>query len=616
MPDDAYTQTVTPEVQPTSGLTPDATPDAFGARIGEVANQAAMVQVRLGRDRARQAEQAQEKADHTQALAGSLALDQFQVDQHNPDSGIFAKPPPAPEYHAKAQEVLGNYDKLASATALGMANDQQREKFGFMAAAKRQELEQNLFHGENQETTKYANQVDVAKVQSATTLGTLNAANPDMALQQLAIVKATIAESGKRNRLPPEAIDANQTQAASAYHMSIMGQLIATDHTPQAQAWYNVHKGELDAADSEKAARMVETASTAVQAKQINADLMKDENGKPATEAQWFANLQKNDVATDPDKIKTYEQVVQQGREFFGLKKNADNAQQFDISNRIQNGIVKDPARDPSKWVSPQEWETLDGATKQAMLNQHMQAIRKDAPPDGTVDYYDLRTLAAEKPEAFKNANLFSYADKVSPKDFKEMFGLQQEMKSGKDAGGKMTEITTKHDIVQGILGGIGLDDSRQNLSPEQKSQKLKFLNEMDSAAKYWSLTHDGKQPSPQDLTDMGAKLVGKTYEDQARGWYNPAGWVGSSTTKTDTGFLFERPHNMVADELAKDQPSTPTITPDEMQQWRTVLMTPGPQRDASVEKLKRWQKGIGEDGRADPNLRQRYLAVRALLDK
>jgi hypothetical protein len=102
-------------------------------------------------------------------------------------------------------------------------------------------------------------------------------------------------------------------------------------------------------------------------------------------------------------------------------------------------------------------------------------------------------------------------------------------------------------------------------------------------------------------------------YPDGEFTWYNPNDLLRAVRNAPDT-------YTVPGADPKAPQPVEPPlgaeVSPQDLKAWVTTMGDPENQARAnSVKKLRRWSRGIGEDGKTNPNLVKRYETIRAALE-
>ncbi len=115
--------------------------------------------------------------------------------------------------------------------------------------------------------------------------------------------------------------------------------------------------------------------------------------------------------------------------------------------------------QDPTKSYSDIPADLKAQLESRPDLDLHLRQLSAKADRVTVTDratYYELQAEAAANPKGFAKRNLMDYATRLSDGDFKEMVKLQTEAAEGK--GENLGWLTTREDVVNQALAGVGMD--------------------------------------------------------------------------------------------------------------------------------------------------------------
>lgn len=435
MPDQPTIQAQVQEsVQPSAELPANATPDAFGAGIGQAFANLGDVATRIHRD-------AVMRANQTAVLDADNQTNAFLNQRlYDPKTGILYQNT-GKDAPGVVDKTLSDFQEHVSKVQSGLVNDEQKTQFQRMSQARAFDLQRQLGEYEHRQTTAYADQTDASAVKLAGDAAVQNAGtrdpelSPDVFIQKQ---RAIIADAGERKGLPPETIQAQMADAESATHMGVISQLLSTGQDQAGKQWYDEHKEELVGPDRERVARMVDAGSNAGTALRVGDALVApDAKGQMPDREDLMAKiadmklspqareLAENRVNTLLDR---HERDVRQGQI------NAANGAMQILQDPENTLGLNDPRITQARLsMSPAEW-----AQVQAMGAKDGRVVTDWRGPGGLAynDFHARITTPATMAAALGEDIPTKYGGILGSGEIKELISLQDsarnELKSGK----------------------------------------------------------------------------------------------------------------------------------------------------------------------------------------
>ena len=502
MPDETFTESVVPQPGPGARLSAEAaSPSAFGAQISSGAETLAEVGQRENFKVRQKQDEALRQAQHTQNLAISNQYDSFDIQKlHDPDTGLLNQNL-GPQSHQAAQDLLKQFDDLAAKqqATLKDPTGQQQATVAAMTAVKRNDLERTLFHYEAGQNEQYAKQQDQTKLANTTTLAVQNASDPAAVLHQLDVGKSVIAEAGKRNQDDADTIARHQFDYVSASHVAVMRQQIAQGQAPLAQAWYNQHKGELNARDLTEATSLTDRGSVSQQAQDQADEILKPkDDGTMPTLADALPRIRA--IADVKLRDETQDRVLR-GLNVQAQAQAQDQKKYYDQGLQImqdQSNLLG--ARSPAVEVlrdkmGPDRWNTLMALDYK---NQKREAPTTDLQTYGslTAKLHDPTT-----PKDFGATGLSLYQANLSPEDYKHFVNAFAEKADGK-TGPEMAGILTNREVATGLMKSMKID-------PESE-KGMRFQLDLDQRVREEE-AQTGKKLDPKGVKDLADGMQNET---------------------------------------------------------------------------------------------------------
>jgi hypothetical protein len=400
------------QVQPTTGLGMDASPDAYGARVGQSLRNLGSVESRLFRDE-------EARQDNVAVMAAYNKMSDWALTNlYHPDTGILNKNLGADTAPA-VDKTLADYDSTMSKVRADLAPRQQ-EAFDRMQKEHYFQIKHQLYGYEAKQSKIYANEQTVALIQNQQDAAVQHARVGDLPGDEssawarrveanLEVSSAAIMAAGHRNGDSAEVIQQQLQANASTTHMGVISELMANDRTADAKAWYSEHASELTKHDAIQAAGMFRIATVHDDARALNDSILAEqrteyEKSAPVPDPAGILGPQ---VQVEPTlagalaKLEArgikdtavYDQTKQRLKQYYTEEAAANRAQQMELAQQAD-----DQLRDPTNnyEISADILGKMDPKTLKFTL-----ANQKSAREGGNIVSNEsvklrLRTMAAD----------------------------------------------------------------------------------------------------------------------------------------------------------------------------------------------------------------------------
>jgi hypothetical protein len=399
---------IQPDVSPSAALPLAATPQAFGAGIGEGVQQVGDVAHELHL-------KAQRMADRSAILDADNQTNQFQYQRlYDARTGLLHQNP-GRNAPALVDQTLADYDKHVSQVSAGLADDRQRLAYQRMANNRRYEMERTLGQFEHNETTRDADEVDQAAIAGATTNAVTAAGSPvqsplrpwqQVSTDSIDRIKAVVQDQGERHGLSPDVVKERQGIAVSQAQLGILHQLVATGKDQYAKGWYDDHRGDFTAQDSPAAARLVEAGSIAGESQRISDEIGRGDDGNYVDRLTLEKRISEDPrLQADPKlreavETRTAQQLDHHERAVSESQKAVfDRAYEITTDPDNPRGSYDDRVVAMRAEMTPQQREFIDNANAKSsrnpdLTNQLMVQAAKD--PDGFLKTLQDPTMLAQ----------------------------------------------------------------------------------------------------------------------------------------------------------------------------------------------------------------------------
>lgn len=422
---------------PGARITARATPDAFGASVGEgVSNLAGAAQQIYRQERQRINEAMVLEADTLDAqddLAARRQLEQAK----GKDAGALMTS--LEEARAKRQSDIERE---------ALKNPVQQEAFRRRAAARLQDFQAWGSGYVAREAEQYDAQVVEANITTGMERVRSNRNDWNTAADALVETIGTYRAYAERRGVPPEARALRESQIMSGGIRSVIDGLVADKNDLAAKRAFDLYGSRLLDEDKRAVAKLLEIGTRDGTAQRLVDGWMRDGMDLQALQSR---------LAETPElqaDTKLRDEVQARALQAINLREAATKASQHDAYAKAYQ-VIQDPAKSYSD--IPAELKAV--LADRPDLDLHLRQLSAKAERVTQTDratYYGLQTEAVTSPQAFAKRDLMEFATRLSDADFKEMVKLQIQAKAGK--GDQLGWLNTREDVVNQALAGIGID--------------------------------------------------------------------------------------------------------------------------------------------------------------
>lgn len=410
---------VDPEVQPSTGLTPNV---PMGSPVGEAEEHTGAVLQKVHY----WANQSATAAAFTQLQA----LDNEKL--YHPKTGLLNQNL-GQEAGKAVDQTLSDYTAKASELNSSLANDQQKAMFGQLAREHINTVTRQAYTYEHEQYKRYDGENVAASVsQSQNTAVNTYTLPPDPGQgnpvdHQINIQTALIKDYGQRNGMPQPLIDLQVSKAKSATYTGVLDDMLANGTAPVAQAFFAAHKEEILPAEREKYSKALTIKSNRDDAVSIvQAQFLDPKTGVPKDPYQ-LANDLDNDtkLAANPELRQDAQQHASYLLEAYAKSQSAQN--KGDYLAAFQS--LKDANGDMSS-MDPKALANLSEPQLRSLETYSDMKIKGKPvnPATSAQTRYHLEQLMDRNPAAFKDVDLVQplAAGQLSPADFDKLSEQQR----------------------------------------------------------------------------------------------------------------------------------------------------------------------------------------------
>lgn len=580
MPGPTYEAKATPQVQPGVDIPLSVTPQQLGAGVGEAIQN-------LG-DVAEDIHLKEVQHANTVAVTDADNQQQAFINQrlYDPKQGVLNQPL-GKDAPSAVDKTLADFDEHTSQVSAGLTNEAQKSAFRNAVQARRFDLERQLGDYEHKETERYADQVTQGSIENSGTAAVQSADRGDYegAFDRIMEQQAVIAQAGRRKKMAPELIEAQQKDVTSKTHLGVIGQLVSTGQDTQAKTWFDHVHGDLTKEDLLAATHLVKAGTLAGESQRIADEFLYDQDGNVADRASVLKKIH-------GDKRLADNQQLREGVETRTDKALAEHAQATDEAERTEYTAAYNLLNDPNN--AQGIYHPAIVAKMATMSPERQQALKNYAAKDGKVQT-DVHTWLAlnnvlSDPSRRSEANaihLEDYVDRLDKGDLESFSKRIADIKAGKNEVQNSDAVVA--DVVKDTMRINKIDPGKPGtaLAADAANLERTVRQDCDAAAKEKGapLTRD----EVQKIADQNVlpKVTGTK-------------WFGM---RDDVQPLYKA--------RASVRTASPTPDPDLATKWRQSLAQPHSEVfDGNIATLQQWSQGIDRFGFPDPNLKAQATAI------
>lgn len=310
-----------------------------------------------------------------------------------------------------SEKLIDQFGKIADE----LGNDAQRRAFQIQADQMLVQFQGNLNEHLAREYNGYQLSVQDGTIATGLEQMALSWSDPAALRQAQEAVKAAVYQKGTLLGLSAVQIEANTTQALSPGHAAVIASAVDAGSIEYAQEYMTQVNAELTPAARLDLKKLVDTGAFEQRTQQAAGDLFAQHEGDIGAA---LAAAREKYSGKDEDAIVTRLKTLDSEREAIRARQQRDAA---DTAWRLysETGSI---ASIPATVLG-----TMEGSDLQTLRNlARADAEGKEIVTDPNV-YYAL-TLAASTDPNFRNEDLRSYFDKLSPTDRRHFMDLQGKM--------------------------------------------------------------------------------------------------------------------------------------------------------------------------------------------
>jgi len=384
----------------------------------------------------------------------------------------------------------------------GITNPLAKKAFKKMAAEKGMQLQTRVGKHVGNEIDTYNNELAKSYADSKFNYAIQNYQNQDLVNESIKDVMTSFDESPAFKGKPQQFRDQMKLEYASKIHTSVIDRMVDNGQDLAAQEYFKANRSMIAGKDIANVEKSLEVSSSAAFA-QREADKILSQTGS-YRQALSIANTMTKD---DPKKRQA---LVDNLSRQFNLRKQAEREDQENTSQYIGDLLDKNGGDINDPKVS----RLLSGMTinEKENIKKYASSISSGVSIQTDRDYYtDMRELAANNPNAFKNMNLNSaeVKTKLSRSDWDKMFTIQQDLRKGKSSK-DLNGFRDDSQVAATFLNKMKLKDK----SPKAADFKNKFYTALERFR-----DENGRKPKDTEMQQIANQLSVEVITEKGMIW-------------------------------------------------------------------------------------------------
>lgn len=370
-------------------------------------------------------------------------------------------------------------------------------------------------------------------------------ADPSPARVELSILrqKAAMDDYGRRNGLPPEAIEQHNQQLESATHRVVLDQMLAKGQDRAAKEWYDAYQNFLVGDDAKHAAEAVNHGSYLGDATR-ETDRIFAEGGQDLT----MDDVRKETGKIDDGKLR--KMVEDLARERITDRRQSKHQSAMDTYEKAARLVDANPDKKPETIVPPGDWVALPAEYRDALNKRSVRETDDSKAWLTWMDFARDHMAAASLPRAeFETkywANLNPTHREQAAKEW------QSAGEAASKAGSKLAEYKSLYSDREIILnnlrraqiGGIDASDTLKTIEEDEDKRKavVDYTDRVEAAFQK-HFADNGKVPDDAKKKQIIADIIlpEKEVKLARPWWFDPSRKIkelsDEEIKKVDSGF-------------------------------------------------------------------------------
>lgn len=405
--------------------------------------------------------QQQKDADEVRVQEADLAASKAQTDLQVQLKNMQGKDAlGAPDVISK--QWKDTTDKIYS----GLSTENQRQAFNKIRSVRTADLYNTTQNHVAVESKKYDGELTDAYLKNAQNVAATNFmdTSPDGQVNQsIFLQEQAIRKYGQRNGIPDELLKLKIDQAKSETHTSVIEQMLSNHADQVASDYYDQNKAAILPDAKVKVEKAIE-AGVLLGDGQRQADQIFN---KYATNRNAAFEYVKDHIK-DPELRKTTETQL----ESMFTRQNMANRENNYKNYQLASKLVEQNQNPPGNLTS-----NLTAEQNAALQRRQKQVNAGVQPNTDWSTYYNLKSMAADKKNEFVNQNLLEYRHVLADTEFKDLVGLQSQLKKNDTtAQNQLNGFRTTNQVVEDTLSSAGINVRSKSARDQAKVSNFKRM--------------------------------------------------------------------------------------------------------------------------------------------
>lgn len=411
----------------------------FGGEVAHAGNV-------MARDQREAADREKERADQVAVLNASNVLSEWENKRlYDPNAGALAVK--GKDAFGLPEKVGDEYQEVAGQVEQTLSTDRQRQAFARVKLDRQQNIDLTLRRHVFGEMQRYEGQELTAFVENARSSAIQNANDPARVGLELGQAVDAIRTHASRLGMGPEEVQHQVEAATSNTFTGVIEQLLATDQTKAAAAYFDETKSQIKGESLARIEHALEEGKLRGQAQKKSDEIIGA--GGTLTEQR--------EKAKGIDDPKLRDEVEQRIEHNATVNDRAQREQEQETLRGVYNII--DRTHDVTA-IPATVWANMDGE-KRASARAYAHALAKGVPVETDFPtYYGLMQQAAHDPETFATTNLLGYRAKIGETELKQLTEMQGAIVKGDRASAEkvLGGFRSKEQLIDDGLNLYGID--------------------------------------------------------------------------------------------------------------------------------------------------------------
>ena len=386
-------------------------------------------------------------------------------------------------------------------------NDDQRAQFRKYAQAREASLYDTFKKHTSVEISRYDDELTKSSIDNYRQDAISNFKDPSKIQLSLMQQEKALFEYSQRKGESEEVYKNNLNEAKSKTHSAIISRMVNTGDDLLASKYYKQVGDQLTGTDKAAMEKILEEGSLRGES-QRKSDMILNEN-LPMTDS-----LEKARQIEDP---KLRDEVVQRVKQRFQESKMAEEQDIENLHRRSADVLDKTPNVDA---IPREDWARFSVSERESLrAYAKRRAEGSDVETDWN-EYYNLKTLASEPSTQakFQRTNLFALKNKLGNTEFKELVGIQADLRKGSKGSEKLLNgYLTARSIVDDGMRAAGIDPTPKEGGKD--AQNVALLRSKIDQQVVALQQQTGKEASNEDIKRITDNMLVKVVTEKGIFW-------------------------------------------------------------------------------------------------